>query len=195
MPDWEWDWHIKDKFRVICGEFGGLQTVTTDRRMEVCTLRDHDDFKSFVQWMDRQSRGLKNVQLKAEYNDDARYPSFGTTKVFTLDGIKPKKTLTVSNERGLSDWSRDITLSDVESKAIIDKIKKPYLKNNANVRIFLLTSSMVEQRYFAEATVSLDVEHGVISSILDDADEAVEDMTNRAQEAFNAKLKQRGSHD
>ena len=192
MPDWEWDWHIKDKFRVICGEFGGLQTVTTDRRMEVCTLRDHDDFKSFVQWMDRQSRGLKNVQLKAEYNDDARYPSFGTTKaIFTLDGIKPKKTLTVSNERGLSEWSRDITLSDVESKAIIDKIKKPYLKNNANVRIFLLTSSMVEQRYFAEATVSLDVEHGVIASILDDADEAVEDMTNRAQEAFNAKLKRR----
>jgi hypothetical protein len=210
MSKWDWDWKLEQKFTILCKEFGGeinSNTYTIQAVPLTCTLPGYDDFKAFIQWMDRQKNGFNDKQLMSEYKPpwqenlyhmDGGYLTYLTAK-FTLDGIKPKKKLMVFNERdvGIADdmlkqlpseenvRMEDFFISDEKSKSIVNNIKKPYLRDYASAEIDT-DYAVGTTKFVAKSQIVIDInKSSVLSSVLEDADEAVRGMLKETIDAFN----------
>lgn len=206
VPEWKWDWKLQQKFITLCKEFGGEMTsfdYSLDTAPFVCRLPGYDDFKSFIQWMDRQTTGFNEKSLTAEYTPPWQDNPHHTDKdyltaVFTARGVKPKKKLLVTSERvlGVIDEMlrkkksympnggfilNDFFLTSEDEAEIVEHIQKPYLRQFASVEVDTDNGGCGSSKFIAKSEIAIDLNEGhVLSSVLQDADAAVHEMTKEA---------------
>jgi len=206
MPDWEWDWPLMSKFEAICKEFGG--EFDSSKRPFVCGFKDFDDFKAFSQWLNKQTP-KKPIGLQSKYDYDNFPEDYVSVEFHVEKYAQFEKKLLVFKSRNMGDaqtinegiqselggvrledtgWQDDLALTKTDEKDIIEKIQKPYLRQYATVETFFEND---DDHWYAKADITVPIEsHSVLSSVLEDADAATDELVSLVEHRFNERLYQ-----
>ena len=212
MANIDWSWLLEDKFKVMCKEFGGKPTDGPDFHVGPgrtivggewlgCEMYDdYDNFKAFAHWLNRQPHSHKAKKLRAYYEYDEGSDLFDAE----LEVNGDRKSLVVSNKKqitsgdSLTDYLReelDITEDEESSDwginfdAVCDAaINIPF--SDIQHTSLNVDYNDNDEAYNARAAVHIPLPKSglTLSSVLQDASDTVEKLTEKAHDIFYRKL-------